>query len=79
LLILAPDIHKGEQWSVVAHLRGRIVPMTPKHFPVCGSYEEAIERARLKLSSDPEFAGRWWGWHFAGMRVDHQVTSGAHR
>ena len=67
-------IEGEEEWAVVAHLAGAIVPMTPKHFPVCGSYDECIERANVYRGMNPPFAKKWAGWHFAGMRVDGQIT-----
>ncbi len=59
--------------AVVAHRYGQFVPMTPKHFSVYDSHEEAIERARIFVRLNPEFARKWAGWSLATLRVDHQV------
>lgn len=64
-----------ELWAVVAHKAGNWTPLTPKHFPACGTYDEVIERAAIKLGQDPAFRARWKGHHLAGCRVDRQVTA----
>lgn len=70
-------IVKGEprepEVAVVAHRAGQFVPMTPKHFSVYSSHEEAIERARIYVRLHPAFARKWAGWHLATVRVDDQV------
>ena len=72
--VVLRGVEGEEEWAVVAYLKGAIVQMTPKHFPVCGSYDECIERAAIYRGQNQTFARKWAGWHFAGMRVDGQIT-----
>lgn len=66
-----------ERWIVVAFQRGgRWVPMFPRHrdkFPVCGSRNEAQERALIVRATDPAFAARWRGWMFTQVPLDGVV------
>lgn len=63
-----------EEWCVVLHRKGKIVPMTPKYFPVCGSLDEVRERGAIFKKVNPTWAKKWKNWHLAGMRVDGQLT-----
>lgn len=73
----SPIIIAGEprqpEVAVVMHRCGRIIPLTPRHFPVLTSHEEAVDRARIWLRLNPAFAAKWAGWKIASLRVDNQV------
>lgn len=62
-----------EEWVVVAHRAGKWIPLSTSRFPVCGSYDEVIERVRIRCKVDPDFARRWRGYHLTGCRIDKQV------
>lgn len=59
--------------AVVMHRAGKIIPLTPRHFPLLYSHEEAVDRARIWLRLNPAFALKWAGWKICSMRVDNQV------
>lgn len=42
-------------------------------FPLCASEEEALERVRVRIETDPEFAWRWKGWSFCFVKLDKIV------
>jgi hypothetical protein len=65
-----------ERWIVVAFKSGRWVQMFPRHrawFPVCGSRQEARERAEMVKATNPQFAARWAGWMFTQVPLDGVV------
>ena len=64
-----------EEWIACAHRYGQWVPMHPRHFPVCGSRNECLDRVRIKLGTDPAFKRRWWGWSFVAVRYDDAVLN----
>ena len=43
---------------------GSAIPLTPRHFPYCGSEQEAHERVQIKLGGDATFKARWDGHTF---------------
>lgn len=71
ILIAGPDAE--QTWGCVAHRYGKFVSMTPRRIPVCYSYDEVRERVHILRHADPEFARKWAGWYFAGVRVDGQL------
>jgi len=64
---------RAAEVAVVAHRLGQFVPMTPRHFSIYGSHEEAMETARIYVKLHPEFAMKWQGRNLASIRVDGQV------
>lgn len=49
------------------------VPMWPRRMPLCGSATEAIERVRILLGKDPEFARKWARHRFVPIRIDDAI------
>lgn len=74
-LILVPDAPPREEWIVLAHKQGKWTLMHPKHFPVCGSRNEALDRVRIRLGQDREFRLRWHGHQFLAVRFDDMVMN----
>lgn len=42
-------------------------------FPLASSEEEALERVRLRIETDPDFARRWKDWSFCFVKLDKIV------
>lgn len=73
---LTLGVNQTERWVVVAFRGGRWAQMYPRHcdkFPVCGSRQEAQERALIVRATDSEFAARWRGWMFTQVPLDSVV------
>ena len=64
-----------ERWMVWAWQGGHTVPMTPRHFPYCGSGDEAHDRVQIKLGEDPVFRARWDGWTFFMVPLERAIIN----
>lgn len=79
--ILAPG---RETWGIAAVKSGAWALLWQPHkvkelhrmngtFPLASSEEEALERVRLRIETDPDFAKRWKGWSFCFVKLDKIV------
>lgn len=74
-----------QRWVVVALLAGKVRILYPercpsgKGFPMCGAQQEAAERVKIALSTDPEFRAKWFGWKFSQLPLDSVVENGQAR